>query len=312
MKRYVAILFVLCVASAGLLIAQTKTSPAEDAVVKADKALGMAWTKGDKAAMEKMLDSDFSLIDTEGIMTERPDVLREGLQPLVPMTADTKVWAHMYGNNKVAWVTDNLGKKYAAHIWVERPQGWRLLNANEIETGTEAPGGTYRAPYDIPCDNPCKGFPYRAVTPNEKAAIAAWLDQEGANGPGRHDMHMGDNTIVISQTTTTPRNSATAPGPTPVQPRQPGTFSTGVAPAVWARTWDFGDAVVAIMLQPTYGGKFYWSSRIFGNHNGFWKMEESYHNTIATSPAMTVVPPKSMWPPQPARGRGANAGGESN
>ena len=130
MKRYLAILFVLCIASAGLLIAQTKTSPAADAVVKADKALGMAWTKGDKAAMEKMLDSDFSLIDTEGIMTERPDVLREGLAPLVPMTADTKVWAHMYGNNKVAWVTDNLGKKYAAHIWVERPQGWRLLNAN--------------------------------------------------------------------------------------------------------------------------------------------------------------------------------------
>jgi hypothetical protein len=32
-------------------------------------------------------------------------------------------------------------------------------------------------------------------------------------------------------------------------------------------------------------------------------MEESYHNTIATSPMMTVVPPKEMWPKQPA-GRG--------
>ena len=312
MKRYLAVLFVLCTVSAGLVLAQTKPSAAEDAVVKADKALGMAYAKGDKATIEKLLDSDFSLIDTEGIMTERPDVLREGLQPLVPMTADTKVWAHMYGDNKVAWVTDNLGKKYAAHIWVERPQGWRLLNANEIETGTAAPGGNWRAPYDIACDNPCKGFPYRAVTANEKAAIAAWLDQEGGNGPGRHDMHMGDNTIVISQATTTPRNSQTAAGPTPVPPRQPGTFTEGVAPALWARTWDFGDAVVAIMLQPTYGGKAYWSSRIFGNHNGFWKMEESYHNTIATSPVMTVVPPKDVLAPAPPRGRGGNNGGEGN
>ena len=53
---------------------------------------------------------------------------------------------------------------------------------------------------------------------------------------------------------------------------------------------DFGDAVVAIMLQPTYGGKAYWSSRIFGNHDGFWKMEESYHTTIQASPRMTALP----------------------
>ena len=69
MKRYLAVLFVLCTVSAGLVLAQTKPSAAEDAVVKADKALGMAYAKGDKATIEKLLDSDFSLIDTEGIMT---------------------------------------------------------------------------------------------------------------------------------------------------------------------------------------------------------------------------------------------------
>jgi hypothetical protein len=44
------------------------------------------------------------------------------------------------------------------------------------------------------------------------------------------------------------------------------------------------------MLQPTYGGKAYWSSRIFANHNGFWKMEQSYHTTIQASPRMIAVP----------------------
>ena len=37
-------------------------------------------------------------------------------EPRSAETADTKVGAHMYGNNKVVWVTDNLGKKYVAHI----------------------------------------------------------------------------------------------------------------------------------------------------------------------------------------------------
>ena len=61
----------------------------------------------------------------------------------------------------------------------------------------------------------------------------------------------------------------------------------GAAPTLWVRTWDFGDAVVAIMLQPTYGGKAALVSRIFANHNGFWKMEESYHTTIQASPRMS-------------------------
>src|SRR5678815_5839751 len=95
MQRYLAVMFVLCLGS-GLVLAQTKPSPAEDAVVKADRALGMAYAKGDTSAVEKMLDPDFSWIDTDGIMTERTDVLRGGLKPLVPMTAETKVWAHMY------------------------------------------------------------------------------------------------------------------------------------------------------------------------------------------------------------------------
>jgi hypothetical protein len=103
-------------------------------------------------------------------------------------------------------------------------------------------------------------------------------------------MHIGDNVVVISSTTTTPRPSATAPGPTPVNPAAGNRPQVGAAPALWGRTWDFGDAVVAIMIQPTYGGKAYWSTRIFGNHNGFWKMEESYHTTIQASPRMTALP----------------------
>ena len=105
-------------------------------------------------------------------------------------------------------------------------------------------------------------------------------------------MHMGDNTVVISSTTQTPRKSATATGPTPVRPPTPDRPFISTTPALYARSWDFGDSVVMIMLQPTWGRKAYWSSRVFANHgNGFWKMEESYHNTIQASPRMTAVAP---------------------
>jgi len=288
MKRYLAIAFALCSVSAGLVAAQTKapeTNP-NDAVVKADQALVAAFYKGDKATINKYLDADFSWIDTDGIMWARPDVLRAGLKPLVPVASDVKITEHKYG--KVVWIQDSQGNKYAAHFWVQRPEGWRLLHTNEIATRPAEPGENSRATFTIPCINPCKELPYKPLSASEKAAIENWQDQE--SGTGHHDMHMGDNVVVISSTTTTPRPSATATGPTKVTPPTPERPFISTTPALWARTWDFGDSVVAVMLQPTWGGKAYWSSRVFGNHNGFWKMEESYHTTIQAAPRMQAVP----------------------
>jgi hypothetical protein len=291
MKRHVAVAFVLCAVSAGLLAAQTsKPAAGDDSAIQIDRELGAAFEKGNSATVNKLLDAEFTWIDTDGIMLERSDVLRAGLKPLIPNGGDVKTLEHKYAGGKVVWVQNNLGNKYAAHIWVQRPAGWRLLHANEIATRPADPIANVRPDFAVPCINPCKEIPYKPISASEQAMLAAWQDQEGAIGPGHHDMHIGDNVVVISSTTTTPRPSATAPGPTPVNPAAASRPQVGAAPALWGRTWDFGDAVVAIMIQPTYGGKAYWSTRIFGNHDGFWKMEESYHTTIQASPRMTALP----------------------
>jgi hypothetical protein len=291
MKRLFVFALVLCAGFPGLLATRTTklAAAAETSAVQADRALGEAFEKGNSAAVNKLLDAEFTWIDTDGIMYERPDALRAGLKPLIPNASDVKTIEHKYAAGKVVWVQNNQGNKWAAHIWVQRPAGWRLLHANEIATRPADPIANVRPDYAVPCINPCKEVPYKPISPSEQAALAAWQDQEGANGPGHHDMHIGDNVVVISSTTRTPRPSATAPGPTPVNPAAANRPPVGAAPALWVRTWDFGDAVVAIMIQPTYGGKAYWSSRIFGNHNGFWKMEESYHTTIQASPRMTAL-----------------------
>jgi len=286
MKRLMPLALVLCAVSAGLLAAQTSKPGEEDAIVKADRALAAAYAKGDTATIKKMLDEEFTWIDSDGIMYERADTFRANLKPLVPMTADTQITEHKYG--KVVWIQDNVGHKFAAHFWVQRPEGWRLLHVNEIEARPAAPGEESRPTFTIPCVNPCKELPWKPLSANEKAAIEGWQDQE--SGTGRRLMHMGDNVWTITSNTMTPQQAVPSNGPTKVDPPTPERPFISTTPAVWVRTWDFGDAVVAIMLQPTWGGKPYWSSRVFGNHNGFWKMEESYHTTIQAAPRMQYVP----------------------
>src|SRR3984893_18044791 len=194
MKNYLAMALVLsALASAGLVAAQAgKPAANDDAVVQADRAVVVAFEKGDRAALNKLLDADFTWIDTDGIMWERPDVFRAGLKPLVPMTSDTKITEFKYG--KVIWIQENLGNKFAAQFWVQRPEGWRLLHTNEIAVQPAERGANVRPNFAVPCINPCKEVPYKPISDSEKAALANWQDQE--SGTGHHDMHMGDNLIA--------------------------------------------------------------------------------------------------------------------
>jgi hypothetical protein len=147
-------------------------------------------------------------------------------------------------------------------------------------------------------------MPYKPESASEKAAIEGWLDQEA--GTGHHDAHLGENLRAVhSEAGVQPPKAerVAATERAKADPANRNRASVAVAPVLWARTWDFGDTVVAIMLQPTYGGKAYWASRIFANHNGFWMMEESYHTTIQSAPIMTAVPmgaqsPKNSAAPQ--------------
>ncbi len=82
MRRFMTIALALCTVSAGLLAAQTGKPAEEDAIVKADRALAAAYAKGDTAAIKKMLDEEFTWIDTDGIMYERADTF-----PRKPQTA---------------------------------------------------------------------------------------------------------------------------------------------------------------------------------------------------------------------------------
>ena len=172
----------------------SKPAGGDDPVLKADRALVAALYKGDRRALDKMLDPELMWIDKEGIMWFREDAYQAGLKSLVPNASDVKVTEHKYG--KVVWIQNNQGNKYAAHFWVQRPAGWRLLHIAEIEQRPAEPGDV-RPNYPVACDNPCNEIPYKALTQNEKDAIRAWELMDSGD-PALRAKYLGSGVTVTS------------------------------------------------------------------------------------------------------------------
>ena len=284
---------VATVCSAGLLatLASRPAAAAEDAVVVADKAVMAALAKGDKVAANKYLDPDFSWIDSEGIMWAKEDAFRAGMKPLLMDAAENKITEHKYGKS-VVWIQWNQGSNYSARFWVKRPSGWKLLHTTEIASVAKRDFQTVESPYDIPCNNPCGAVPYKPLSAGEKAALDEWQEQESSQE--NWEKHVADNMDQRAVSTyggASPSKADRIVGMNKRKMANPNAPKVGAAPALWIRTWDFGDAVVMVSCQPTYGDKAYWSSRVLApNEAGLWQMMESYHNYILASPVMTATP----------------------
>lgn len=281
------------IACVGLMAASAcmPARAAEDAVVTADQAVVAALTKGDKVAANKWLDPDFSWIDSEGIMWAKDDAFRGGVKPLITWAEDVKITEHKYGKS-VVWIQWNEGNKYSARFWVKRAAGWKLLHTTEIAAMPKRDFQTVEPTYDVACNNPCKAVPYKPLTPGEKASLDEWQEQEGSQaGWEKHVADNMDQRAVSTYGGASPSKADRIAGMNKRKAANPNAPKVGAAPALWIRTWDFGDAVVMVSVQPTYGDKAYWSSRVLApNEAGLWQMMESYHNYILASPVMTATP----------------------
>jgi hypothetical protein len=213
------------------------------------------------------------------------------LKPLVAWTDDVKITEHKYGKS-VVWIQWNQGNKYSARFWVKRPAGWKLLHTTEIAAMPKRDFQTLEATYDIPCNNPCKAVPYKPLSAGEKASLDEWQEQESSQaGWEKHVADNMDQRAVSTYGGASPSKADRIAGMNRRKAAKPDAPKVGAAPALWIRTWDFGDAVVMVSVQPTYGDKSYWSSRVLApNEAGLWQMMESYHNYILASPVMTAVP----------------------
>ena len=129
MKRFLA-LGVALTAAGG--VAQAQMAPNSE-LVRMDATLTQALLSGDHAAAMKMLDADFSWIDSDGMYyATTHEAFDHGVRPIVGVGSGVKVLEHKY--NKVVYIERSQDeKKFSGHFWVQRPEGWKLLNINEVE-----------------------------------------------------------------------------------------------------------------------------------------------------------------------------------
>src|SRR5262245_23199137 len=287
MKRFLA---ALLMSAAFVGVARGQTSAPQSDVVRADQTLTQALLSGDRAAAEKMLDADFSWVDPDGIYyATKDEAFRAGAKPLLGIGGDVKVLEHKY--NKVVYVERSQNeKKFSAHFWVQRPAGWRLLHINDLEV-RERDYQTVPTTFEVPCENPCRTLPYKPIGAGEKAALAAWQEQEsGQQGWARRVADNYDQRAINTYGGRSASKKDRLAGMDRARQANSNRPQVGAAPVAYGRAWDFGDAVVWVQLQPTYGDKPYWSSRIYANINGLWQMAESYHTYVKAAPVMAPVP----------------------
>jgi len=290
MKKFFAVILVAGVAHVAVMRAQTAP---QSEVVKADEALTKALLSGDKSAAEKMLDADFSWIDQDGVYyATKGEAFAHGVKPLVGTGADVKILEHRYG--KLVYVERSEGeKKFSAHFWAQRPNGWRLLHVNDLEV-RQRDYQTVPTTFNVPCTNPCHVLPYKPLGAGEKSALEAWQEQEsGSAGWGKRVADNLDQRAINTYGGRSASKKDRFAGMQRAQQQNPNRPEVGAAPVAYGRAWDFGDSVLWVQLQPTYGDKPYWSSRVYANINGLWQMAESYHTYIKDAPVMAPVPQSS-------------------
>jgi hypothetical protein len=278
----------ICVAGAAASGAAHAQMAPNDELTRMDATVTQALLSGDRAAAEAMLDKDFSWISPDGMYyADTDEVYRHGVKPIVGVGNNVKVLEHKY--NKVVYIERSQDEKlFSGHFWVQRPEGWKLLNINEVEVRARD-YKTVPITFDVPCWNPCQVLPYEPLGAGEKAALEAWQDQENDNWAYRIADNY-DQRAINTYGGRSPSKADRAAGMARRAAENPNRPTIGAAPVAWGRGWDFGDAVVWVQLQPTYGDKPYWSTRVYADINGIWQMAESYHTYIKDAPVMAPVP----------------------
>jgi hypothetical protein len=259
-------------------------------VVKADDVVTKALAAGDRAAAEKLLDPDFSWVDPDGVYyATKDEAFRAGARSLVGVGADVKVLEHRYG--KLVYVERSQGdKKFSGHFWAQRASGWRLLHVNDIEV-RQRDYATMPITFAVPCVNPCHVLPYKPLGAGERSALEAWQEQEsGQAGWAKRVASNLDQRAINTYGGRSPSKADRLAGMDRARQAAPNRPEIGAAPVSFGRAWDFGESVLWVQLQPTYGDKPYWSSRVYANINGVWQMAESYHTYIKDAPVMAPVP----------------------
>jgi hypothetical protein len=259
-------------------IAAALRAAPDPAMVDVDRAFALAISRGDKPALEKLLDPEFTWTDFHGKRVTRVEVLRDLPKSLIADQNGVQVREYGYGN--IGDVQVNLGLAHVLRVWVKRPEGWRAIVYQEVKSLEAPPAFTPGAGKD--CENPCKTVAYRPKNETEQEVIRAYSKLETAamaHNSAVFATLVGDEFVAASS------NSNKLSDKLGRMEDFDHAKMSGVAPTplMTARLFDFEDAVLMVSEHKPDRGKPLHVTRLWVKRDGRWVELLSYQTSVELS-----------------------------
>jgi ketosteroid isomerase-like protein len=284
MKLFVRFVFVAISVCAGLTAAQEikLASAGEDerALLKADRALVEAIANGDKSAVEKLLDAEFTWTDRTGKTRTKAGIL-PALASLAT-DSDIDVKANNFGQVLLVRGSHRIPSQRAAvrfaRIWVQRPSGWLALVYQETTMADQTPAtrsgfGSPSGGAPVDCENPCKTIPYKPEGAAEQEVVAMWQAVERSvltNDVDAWIPNFTDDFVFVTPDGGPPLNKADRIA----MIRELKRTNTTLIPArvESMKVWVLGEAAVMRSEHKAIRGKTLHITRVFTKRSGHWQI----------------------------------------
>jgi hypothetical protein len=262
---------------------------ADDALAlrQAHHSLSEALVKGDRKAVDALLDERFEWVEANGRIHTKSEVLDD----LAPFAAENEGEIDVRTVNFLGQVERVLGihhNQRFAHLWVKNPSGWQAFVYLNIPIPAERPEIMAPPPppteADKVCENPCKTLPYKPENSAEEGAIATWFrlkNDEWHPNPEDWAAHADVYHETLTPRTDIPRLQHIEELAEERKLYGDGGGSGGSS-VLSMRMFDFGNVVIMEAFQgrnpsakPTS-----WNLRLFLNRGDGWKIALSAQTNI--------------------------------
>lgn len=266
-------------------IADTRVAFAENerTVRKEDGALLQAIRSGDKAALEHLLDADFTWTDRTGQTQTKAQFLQNSKKLAA---SNSGPQARNYGGVIFFTGAGQISSQDVrfVRVWVKRAESWRSILHQETLIVGKSAGGQAVVPAGTPCNNPCTTVPYESKSAAANEVVASWQALETAANHRDADgwaAHVADEFVFHVKENGNPLTKADRIAMIRKQAQGITTTDIGsVVPGSLA-VWVFGDAAVMTdKQQPTVGGNPYYALRVWVKRDGRWQLVYSQQTVI--------------------------------
>jgi len=259
---------------------------AQDALTRADAAFNKAVAAHDQAALGKLLDADFTWTTAEGKVLTRFQAIESIPKPAVPSAPAPDAESHQYvygglADVQINYVQINHGRAHALHVWVKRPEGWKVIVYQEVMSLEAPPTVTPGAGKE--CENPCQSIPFTPANDTERQVAQAYSKLETAahahNSANFAPMVAGEFVAISSNSNKLQTKRSRIEEFNHAK-------DAGVAPTplLTAHMYAFGDAVLMLSEHKPDRGKPLHVTRIWIKRGGSWQETLSYQTASSLVP----------------------------